>query len=88
MSSNKSVRVVVAAVLVAALFLAVPAAALDGRGASLGLMERLAAWLVATFSGESPAATDDSQSPATRTTDGEGDPEGCRDYTACVDPNG
>lgn len=84
MSSNKSVRVVVATALVAALCLAVPAAALDGRGTQLGLMERLTAWIVETFSG---ATTDDSQAP-TPHTDGEGDPEGCRDYTACVDPNG
>jgi hypothetical protein len=91
MSSNKSVRVLVAAALVAALFLAVPAAALDGRGTPLGLMERLAAWFVETFSddlagGANPATTTDTQSPTVRTTDD--DPEGCRDYTGCVDPNG
>jgi hypothetical protein len=93
MSSNKSMRVLVAAALVAALFLAVPAAALDGRGAPLSLMERLAAWFVETFSdelagGTGPAATDDPQSPTAHGTNGEGDPEGCRDYSACIDPNG
>ena len=93
MLSNKSGRVVVAAALVAALFLAVPVAASDGSRAPLGLMERLAAWFVETWmadglaGGSNPPQTDDSQSTTTNSTDDE-DPEGCRDYTACVDPNG
>ena len=93
MSSNKSGRVVVAAALVAALFLAVPVAASDGPGEPMGFMERLAAWFVETWmtddlaGGSNPAQTDDSQSTTTNTTDDE-DPEGCRDYSACVDPNG
>jgi hypothetical protein len=90
MTSNKSGRVLVAATLAAALFLAVPAQANDGRWAPQGALERLAAWFVETWlSGEPAGGTDDSQAPTPHTTDGEGDPEGCRgEYTACIDPNG
>lgn len=97
MSSKKSGRVLVAAALVAALFLAVPVTAGDGPvgdgpGAPQGLVERLAAWFFETWMADGLAgggnpATDDSQSTTTNTTDDE-DPEGCRDYAACVDPNG
>jgi hypothetical protein len=92
MSSNKSGRVLVAATLVAALFLAVPVEAIDGRGAPLGPLERLAAWFVETWMSDGLAGGTD---PATRTdepaspTEEDEDPEGCRgDYTGCVDPNG
>jgi hypothetical protein len=95
MSSNKAGRVLVAAALAAALFLAVPVQAMDGRGAPPGFVERLTAWFVETWDGligGAPATRlDDTQAPSTQSTigGGEGDPEGCRgDYTACVDPNG
>jgi len=89
MSSNKAGRVLVAVALAAALGLAVPVEAFDGRGAQLGLLERLTAWFVETWmtSTEEPQADDASTSPTTPTED-EDDPEGCRDYSACVDPNG
>jgi hypothetical protein len=94
MSSNKAGRVLVVAALAAALFLAVPVQAMDGRGASPGLLERLAAWCVETWGGltggtEPATPPADPQAPSTQPTNGEGDPEGCRgDYTACIDPNG
>lgn len=99
MSSNKSGRVLAVATLAAALFLAVPAQAIDGRGTPLGFLERLTAWFVEIWmpadaaggaGGRGAAAlANDPQPPVPHPTDGEGDPEGCRgDYTACIDPNG
>jgi hypothetical protein len=96
MSSNKSGRVLVAAALTAALCLAVPAQAADARGFSPGPLERLTAWFVETWlsvaftDGATATTADDSQTPPPPPppADDEGDPEGCRDYTACVDPNG
>jgi hypothetical protein len=90
MSSNKSGRVLVAATLAAALFLAVPVEAIDGRGVPPGPLERLAAWFVETWMSDGLAAgTDDSHIEPTPPTEDEDDPEGCRgDYTGCVDPNG
>ena len=98
MLSNKSGRVLIAAALVAALFLAVPVAAgqgpaSEGDGAPQGLVERLAAWFFETWladgraGGGNAQGQDDSQSTTTHTT-GDEDPEGCRDYSACLDPNG
>ena len=97
MFSNKSGRVLVAAVLAAALCLAVPAQAADGRGFSPGPLERLTAWFVKTWlsvaftEGATATTLDASQTPPPPPpppADDE-DPEGCRgDYTACVDPNG
>lgn len=96
MSSNKSGRVLVAATLAAALFLAVPVEANDGRGALLGPLERLVAWFVETMSdglagGAGTGGTDSAHTGSGSTTPAEDDddPEGCRgDYTGCVDPNG
>ena len=98
MSSNKSGRVLVAATLAAALFLAVPVQAIDGRGAALGPLERLAAWFVGTWlSTELGTATGPvgqgmepppPPPPPVEEEEGEEDPGVCRDYTACVDPNG
>lgn len=90
MSSNKSGRVLAAAALVAALCLAVPVAASEGPGASLGWLERLESWITAALTGSATGATDPAgaDDSSTSLTTGEGDPEGCRDYTACIDPNG
>lgn len=97
MSSNKAGRVLVAATLAAALFLAVPVQAIDGRGAALGPLERLVAWFVETWlSAELADATDTAEregesgesQPPPPVEDEEEDPGGCRDYTGCVDPNG
>lgn len=93
MSSNKSGRVLVAAALAAALFLAVPAQAMEPRGSLLGPLERLAAWFVETWAldglTDGDAARTDTQTETTSPTEDEDDPEGCRgDYTACIDPNG
>ena len=89
MSSNKAGRVLVAVALVVALGLAVPVEAFDGRGAQLGPLERLTAWIVEAWmaSTEEPRTDDTGTNPTTPTEDDD-DPEGCRDYTACVDPNG
>ena len=88
MSSNKSGRVLVAAALAAALFLAVPAGAFDGREAPQGPLERLVAWFVETWM-SAGTNTVPQNPPNPPNPPGEGDPEGCRnDYTACIDPNG
>jgi hypothetical protein len=90
MSSNRSGRVLVAATLAAALFLAVPVQAIDGRGAALGSLERLVAWFVETWlSAELTMESQPPPPPPPVEEEDEEDPEGCRgDYTACVDPNG
>ena len=100
MSSKKSGRVLVAATLAAALFLAVPVQAIEGRGAALGPLERLIAWFTETWlSAELGNATGpvgqgtESQPPPPppppiEEDEEEEDPGACRDYTACVDPNG
>ncbi len=91
MSSNRSGRVLVAAALVAALFLAVPAGANDGREVPQGPLGRLAAWfgeiwLSAGLPGGMPQNPPPTVPPGEE--DDDDDPEGCRDYTACIDPNG
>jgi hypothetical protein len=94
MSSNKSGRILVAATLAAALFLAVPVQAIDGRGAALGPLERLVAWFVETWlSAETAGATataeqqgESGESQPPPPDDEEEHPRNC--YTACVDPNG
>lgn len=103
MSSNKSGRVLVAAALAAALFLAVPVQATDGRGAALGPLEGLVAWFVETWfaetwlsaesgdaTGSAEPETGSDESQTTTPVEDEEDPAGCRagDYTMCVDPNG
>lgn len=96
MSSNKAGRVLVAAALAAALFLAVPVQAIDGRGAALGSLERLVAWFVETWltAGLAADATDsaghntETQPPPPVEEEEEEDPQGCHEYTVCVDPNG
>jgi len=95
MSSNKSGRVLVAAALAAALFLAVPAQAMEARGALLGPLERLAAWFVEAWAldglagGDATTRTDSPDDTETTLPTDDDDPEGCRgDYTACIDPNG
>ena len=96
MSSKKSGRVLVAATLAAALFLAVPVQAIDGRGAALGSLERLAAWLMETWLfaeignpiGPAEQGTESQPPPPPVEEEEEEDPGSCRDYTGCVDPNG
>lgn len=98
MSSSKSGRILVAATLAAALFLAAPAQAIGGPGAPQGFLEQVVAWFVEIWlSAETPGTsgstgqashTDESQTPTP--VEDEEDPAGCRsgDYTVCVDPNG
>lgn len=91
MSSNKSGRVLVAAVLAAALCLAMPAGAMEGREAALGALERLAAWFVETWmsagladgtdaatreAGSGDDASRDAEPPTPVEEDD--DPDGCR----------
>lgn len=88
MSSNKSGRVLVAAVLAASLSLTLagPAEAAGGREVAQGPLERLTAWFAGLWMPETAPLDGATQTPPTEEDE---DPEGCRgDYSACVDPNG
>jgi hypothetical protein len=88
MSSNKSVRVLVAAALAVALSLSLagPAAAAEGSGISLSPLERLAVWFAGIWMPD-PAPQNGTEAQTPR--DDDEHPEGCRgDYAGCVDPNG
>lgn len=90
MSSNTSGRVLVAAVVAAALCLSLagPAQAAGERGISPGPLERLATWFAGLWMADAVPSESSSQT-TTSPTEGDEDPEGCRgDYSACLDPNG